>query len=109
MVYNDGTDDESLDFRVIMPNGRVVYSNPENIIFVGERKKTVERAVEKAKEDDLSKYYDYDCDQSDQLDVGEEKTEEVKYWNWEKKIDSFGVVIVVGIILFVLEVILTWK
>lgn len=75
MVYNDGTDDEPLDFRVIMPNGRVVYSNPENIMFVGERKKHVERPVEK-KEDDLSKYYDYDCDQSDQLD-GVEKTEEV--------------------------------
>lgn len=58
MVYRDGTDDEPLDFRLIMPNGRVVYSNPENIIFVGERVKT----VEKAKEDDLSKYYDYDCD-----------------------------------------------
>lgn len=58
MVYRDGTDDEPLDFRLIMPNGRVVYSNPENIIFVGERKKS----VEKHKEDDLSKYYDYECD-----------------------------------------------
>lgn len=67
MIYNDGTDDESLDFRVHTPNGRVVYSNPENIIFVGKRKKT----VDETKEDDLSKYYDYDCDQSDQLDIEE--------------------------------------
>lgn len=104
MVYNDGTDDEPLDFRVYTPDGRVIYSNPENIIFVGERKKSVERPVEK-KEDDLSKYYDYDCENTD----GVEEEEPVKYWNWEKKIDSFGVVIVVAIILFVLEVILTWK
>lgn len=105
MVYNDGTDDEPLDFRVIMPNGRVVYSNPENIIFVGERKKSVERAVEKPKEDDLSKYYDYDCENSD----GVEEEEPVKYWNWEKKVDGLAVMVVIAAVLFVLEVILTWK
>lgn len=57
MVYRDGTDDEPLDFCVWAPDGRRLYPNPmDNVRF--RRKKT----VEKVKEDDLSKYYDYDCD-----------------------------------------------
>lgn len=101
MVYRDGTDDEPLEFCVWAPGGRIISSNPmDNVRY--RRKET----VEKPKEDDLSKYYDYECNNSD-VDVKEE--EEDTYWNWDKKIDGFGVVIVIAIILFVLEVILTWK
>lgn len=72
MVYNDGTDDEPLDVRVFTPDGRVIYSNCFNNIRF-KRVESVWSPIERAKEDDLSKYYDYDCDQSDQLNVEEKE------------------------------------
>lgn len=72
MVYNDGTDDEPLDVRVFTPDGRVIYSNCFNNIRF-KRVESVWSPIERNKEDDLSKYYDYICDQSDQLDVGEKE------------------------------------
>lgn len=57
MVYRDGTDDEPLDFCMWGRDGRLIYSNPNDKVRY-RRKKT----VTKVKEDDLSKYYDYECD-----------------------------------------------
>lgn len=62
MVYNDGTDDEPIEF--------VSFSIPTKHVIGGE----VKIVGNKTKEDGLEKYYDYDCDQSNQLntDVGKE-------------------------------------